>query len=112
MLPNHIENLILEHFSVVPNDRIQGAYCIKHPCGLVEPVRGSYGTVRKVMLSMDSKQIKVALDRLSDLQSRLVAIQQQNSQYSIPWIQASKEQFDLYDVVFDLDEVKDYLDNK
>ncbi len=112
MLPNNIENLILEHFSVVPNQRIQGAWAIKYPCGLVEPVRGSYNQVLRTLLSMNSDDMKRTLDRVSKVQSSLVAMQQQNSEYSIPWIQASKEQFDLYNVVSDLDKVKDYLDNK
>ena len=112
MLPNHIENLILSHFKVVPNTQYRGAWCIKHPCGMIEPVRGSYNQVQRTLLSMDSADLKRALDRLSKVQSSLLAIQQQNSEYSVPWIQASKEQCVLYSVVFDLDEVRDYLLSK
>jgi hypothetical protein len=111
LLPNDIETLLLTHFQIVPNARFQGAYCIKHPCGTVEPVRGSYNQVLRTLLSMDSRDLKNTLDRLSDLQSRLVAMQQQTYEFSPVWLQASKEQFHLYDVVFDLEEVKDYLDN-
>ena len=61
---------------------------------------------------MDSKDLTRCLNNLSDLQSHLVAIQQQTYEFSPVWLQASKEQFDLYDVVFDLEQIKDYLDNK
>lgn len=111
LLPNDIEQLVLEHFSVVPNARFKGAFCIKYPCGYLEPVRGSYNQVRRTLLSMDSRDLTRALHRLSDLQSRLVAQQQGTYEYSPVWLQASREQFALYDVVFDLEIVKDYLDN-
>ena len=112
MLPNHIEKLILSHFSVVPNERYQGCYAIKHPCGTVEPVTGSYQTVKKTLLSMDSRDLNLALNRLSDLQSRLVAMQRQTYEFSPVWLQASQEMFDLYEVVYDLEEVRDYLLSK
>lgn len=112
LLPNNIEKLILTHFQIVPNQRYQGAYCIKHPCGTIEPVRGSFGQVRRVLLSMDSTDLKLSLDRLSDLQSHLVAQQQQSYEFSPQWLQASKEQFALYTVVYELEEVRDYLLSK
>lgn len=109
MLPNDIEQLILSHFTIVPNQQFQGAYCIKSPCGSLEPVTGSYGQVRKTLLSMDSRDLQIALHKLSDLQSHLVAVQQQSYEFSPAWLQASKEQFHLYEVVFDLETVRDYL---
>jgi hypothetical protein len=109
LLPNDIETLLLTHFQIVPNARFQGAYCIKHPCGSLEPVRGSYQTVQKILLSMDSRDLTRCLNNLSDLQSSLVAMQQQSYEFSPVWLQASKEQFRLYEVVFDLETVRDYL---
>lgn len=111
LLPNNIETLLLTHFQIVPNARFQGCYCIKSPCGSLEPVRGSYNQVKRTLLAMDSKDLKLALDRLSNLQSSLVAMQQQTYEFSPVWLQASKEQFALYEVVFDLEQIKDYLDN-
>ena len=111
-LPNDIEQLILAHFQVVPNTKIQGAWAIKHPCGLVEPVRGSYNQVRRTLLSMDSNDVRNAMSRVFRLEGELMAIQQTEREFSPRWLQANKEQFNLFQVDWDLETIKDYLDNK
>lgn len=113
LLPNDIETLLTTHFKVVPNERFKGAWAIKYPCGFVEPVTGTEKQVKQTLLSMDSRDLQIALHKLSDLQSSLLAIQNHpdTKEYSPKWLQASREQFALYDVVFDLEIVKDYLDN-
>ena len=113
-LPNDIETLLTTHFKVVPNAQYKGAYCIKYPCGYLEPVRGSEGQVKRTLLNFNSRDLQIALHKLSDLQSSLLAIQNHpnTKEYSPKWLMVNKEQFALYDVVFDLEQIKDYLDNK